>query len=90
LVAENGMDWMYANCSTTAQRGALDWWMKFKDALLPVFNELYSDVANGNEAQRSIDSNSRRDYRIKLEKELDELRNSELWKTGAVVRNLRP
>ena len=90
LVAENGMDWMYANCSTTAQRGALDWWIKFKEALLPVFNELYSEVANGNEAQKSIDSNGRSDYRIKLEEELNDLRSSELWKTGEVVRNLRP
>ncbi len=90
LIAENGMDWMYANCSTTAQRGALDWWMKFKEAMLPVFHELYSEVANGNEAQKSIDSNGRSDYRIKLEEELNDLRSSELWKTGEVVRNLRP
>jgi ketol-acid reductoisomerase len=90
LVAENGMDWMYANCSTTAQRGALDWWKKFRDATLPVFNELYSEVAKGNEAQRSIDSNSRPDYRQKLEVELKELRDSEMWQAGAAVRNLRP
>ncbi len=61
LVSENGMDWMYANCSTTAQRGALDWWRKFRDATLPVFTELYREVAKGNEAQRSIDSNSMSD-----------------------------
>lgn len=90
LVAENGMDWMYANCSTTAQRGALDWWKKFRDATLPVFNELYSEVAKGNEAQRSIDSNSQPDYRQKLEVELKELRDSEMWQAGAAVRNLRP
>ena len=59
LVAENGMDWMYANCSTTAQRGALDWWKKFRDATLPVFNDLYTSVATGVESQRSIDSNSK-------------------------------
>lgn len=90
LVAENGMDWMYANCSTTAQRGALDWWKKFRDATLPVFSDLYSEVAKGNEAQRSIDSNSQSDYRVKLEAELTELRESEMWRAGAAVRKLRP
>lgn len=90
LVAENGMDWMYANCSTTAQRGALDWWKKFRDASKPVFEELYKEVAAGNEAQRSIDSNSKDDYREKLEVELKELRESEMWRAGATVRKLRP
>ncbi|MBD3616442.1 MAG: ketol-acid reductoisomerase [Gracilimonas sp.] len=90
LVAENGMDWMYANCSTTAQRGALDWWKKFRDATKPVFENLYKEVAAGREAQRSIDSNSQSDYRAKLEEELKELRESEMWKAGATVRQLRP
>jgi ketol-acid reductoisomerase len=90
LVAENGMDWMYANCSTTAQRGALDWWKKFRDAVAPVFEELYDSVESGNEAQLSIDSNSQEDYRVKLDAELAELRESEMWKTGKVVRSLRP
>lgn len=90
LIAENGMDWMYANCSTTAQRGALDWWKKFRDAVKPVFEELYEEVAAGREAQRSIDSNSQEDYREKLEVELDELKNSEMWRAGRVVRSLRP
>ncbi len=90
LIAENGMDWMYANCSTTAQRGALDWWKKFRDAAKPVFDELYGQVACGNEAQRSIDSNSQPDYREKLEKELQTMRESEMWQAGAVVRKLRP
>lgn len=90
LVAENGMDWMYANCSTTAQRGALDWWKKFRDASKPVFEELYSEVAKGNEAQRSIDSNSQADYRVKLDAELKELQESEMWQAGAAVRQLRP
>ncbi len=90
LVAENGMDWMYANCSTTAQRGALDWKNRFRDAVLPVFNELYDSVAAGHEAQRSIDSNSQPDYREKLEAELKELRESELWQAGKTVRGLRP
>lgn len=90
LVAENGMDWMYANCSTTAQRGALDWWKRFRDATKPVFEELYREVAAGNEAQRSIDLNSKPDYREKLNKELRQMRESEMWQTGAVVRKLRP
>ena len=90
LVAENGMDWMYANCSTTAQRGALDWWKKFRDASKPVFEELYDEVAKGHEAQKSIDSNSKDDYRQKLEEELKELRESEIWRAGAEVRKLRP
>lgn len=90
LVAENGMDWMYANCSTTAQRGALDWWKKFRDATRPVFEELYDSVASGKEAQLSIDSNSQADYREKLEVELKELRESEMWRAGKTVRSLRP
>lgn len=90
LVAENGMDWMYANCSTTAQRGALDWWKKFKAASQPVFEELYASVKAGKEAARSIASNSTPDYRAKLDEELKELRESEMWQAGAAVRKLRP
>ncbi|MBR4402434.1 MAG: ketol-acid reductoisomerase [Flavobacteriales bacterium] len=90
LIAENGMDWMYANCSTTAQRGALDWWKKFRDAAKPVFEELYHEVEVGNEAQRSIDSNSQADYREKLNAELQEMHDSEMWQAGQVVRRLRP
>jgi len=81
---------MYANCSTTAQRGALDWWKKFRDATAPVFKELYESVAAGKESQRSIDSNSKPDYREKLEEELKELRESEIWQAGKTVRSLRP
>lgn len=90
LVAENGMDWMYANCSTTAQRGALDWWKKFRDATLPVFQDLYNSVAEGKEAARSIEANGKADYRTKLNEELKELRESEMWRAGAAVRKLRP
>ena len=90
LVAENGMDWMYANCSTTAQRGALDWWKRFRDATLPVFTELYDSVASGKEAELSIQSNSKPDYREKLEVELKELHDSEMWQAGRTVRSLRP
>ena len=90
LFAKNGMDWMYANCSTTAQRGALDWMGPFHDAIKPVMEQLYESVKTGNEAQISIDSNSKPDYREKLEEELRALRESEMWQTGAVVRQLRP
>lgn len=90
LVAENGMDWMYANCSTTAQRGALDWWKRFRDVTKPLFNELYENVAEGKESAHSIECNSKEDYREKLEVELNELRDSELWQAGKMVRSLRP
>lgn len=90
LFAEKGMDWMYANCSTTAQRGALDWMGPFHDAVKPVFEQLYRSVASGEEAQRSIDSNSKPGYREGLNAELKALRESELWRTGAAVRELRP
>ena len=90
LVAENGMDWMYANCSTTAQRGALDWWKKFRDAVAPVFEDLYESVETGNEARITIEANQQSDYRVKLEEELRELQESEMWQAGAAVRKLRP
>jgi len=90
LVAENGMDWMYANCSTTAQRGALDWKDRFRDAVVPVFDELYKKVASGEEAQITLDSNSAPDYRVKLDKELEEMKNMEMWRAGSVLRSLRP
>lgn len=90
LVAENGMDWMYANTSVTAQRGALDWKNKFRDAASPVFEELYTKVASGEEAERVIIEGSKPDYRDRLEKELEEIRSSELWQAGAAVRKLRP
>ena len=90
LIAENGMDWMYANCSTTAQRGALDWFTRFRDAAKPVFEELYQKVVAGEETRRALESNSRPDYREKLEKELKAIAESEMWRAGAVVRGLRP
>jgi ketol-acid reductoisomerase len=90
LFAAKGMDWMYANCSTTAQRGALDWYPRFHDAIKPVMQKLYQSVREGTEAQISIDSNSKPDYRAGLEQELKALRESEMWRTGAVVRQLRP
>ncbi|KYG75063.1 ketol-acid reductoisomerase [Roseivirga ehrenbergii] len=90
LIADNGMDWMYANCSTTAQRGALDWKDKFYAATKPVFEQLYKSVTDGVEAKNSIDSNSQSDYREKLEVELEAIRNSEMWQAGRAVRGLRP
>lgn len=90
LFAKNGMDWMYANCSTTAQRGALDWMGPFHDAIKPVVKDLYESVKNGTEAQRSIDANSKADYRVGLEEELRALRESEMWQTAVTVRQLRP
>lgn len=90
LFAAKGMDWMYANCSTTAQRGALDWMGPFHDAIKPVVEKLYHSVVTGNEAQISIDSNGQPDYRVKLEGELKALRESEMWRAGAAVRQLRP
>jgi ketol-acid reductoisomerase len=90
LVAEKGMDWMYANCSTTAQRGALDWKDKFRDAVAPVFEDLYKKVADGTEAKRVLEKNSQPNYREELDKELATMGNSEMWKAGAQVRNLRP
>ena len=90
LFAKNGMDWMYANSSTTAQRGALDWMTPFHDAIKPVMYQLYDSVKTGKEPQRSIDSNSQPDYREKLNEELKALRESEMWRTAVVVRQLRP
>src|SRR6476620_6529621 len=90
LIAEHGMDWMYANCSTTAQRGALDWFQRFRDAARPVFEELYQKVAAGDETRRVLDANSRKDYRQQLEKELKAVADSEMWQAGTVVRSLRP
>jgi len=90
LVDENGMDWMYANCSATAQRGALDWKPKFKKATLPVFKELYARVKSGAETKRVLKSTGAKDYKAQLEKELLELRNSEMWRAGATSRSLRP
>ncbi|MDD4609392.1 MAG: ketol-acid reductoisomerase [Bacteroidaceae bacterium] len=90
LFAKNGMDWMYANCSTTAQRGALDWMGPFHDAIKPVMGLLYDSVKTGKEAQISIDSNSQPDYREKLNEELRQLRESEMWRTAVTVRKLRP
>jgi ketol-acid reductoisomerase len=90
LVAENGMDWMFANCSTTAQRGALDWKARFRDAVTPVFDDLYKSVISGKETKIVLEANSAADYRERLNKELEEIKNSEMWRAGTAVRSLRP
>lgn len=90
LVAENGMDWMFSNCSATAQRGALDWAPKFRDAVMPVFEDLYDRVKTGKETERVLTVNSAPDYKEKLTAELNTIRDSEMWKAGAAVRGLRP
>jgi ketol-acid reductoisomerase len=90
LVGENGMDWMFANCSTTAQRGALDWRHKFREAVDPVFEDLYEKVKNGTETKIVLEANSDPNYRENLKKELDEIKNSEMWQAGEQVRKLRP
>lgn len=90
LIGEKGMDWMFANCSTTAQRGALDWKDKFKKATEPVFEELYESVKNGTETRITLEANSDPDYKAKLQKELDALANEEMWQAGKTVRSLRP
>jgi len=90
LVDQNGMDWMFSNCSATAQRGALDWSPKFRDAVMPVFEDLYSKVADGSETKRVLEVNGAPDYKVKLQAELDLIKNSEMWKAGAAVRSLRP
>jgi len=90
LVGEKGMDWMFANCSTTAQRGALDWAPRFRDAVAPVFDELYQRVKSGQETRRVLEANSTPDYRAKLDRELAVMHDSEMWRAGAAVRSLRP
>jgi ketol-acid reductoisomerase len=90
LVDQNGMDWMYANTSATAQRGALDWRHRFREAVAPVFDELYESVVSGEETRIVLEANSSADYRERLEAELGQMRESELWQAGAQVRGLRP
>ncbi len=90
LVDENGMDWMYSNCSATAQRGALDWKPRFKKAVAPVFKDLYKAVKSQAEARRVVRVCGARDYKKKLDAELKVMGNSEMWKAGAAVRKLRP
>lgn len=86
LIGANGMDWMYAACSTTARRGAIDWSSRFRDTLKPIFNELYDSVRDGTETKRSLEYNSQKDYREKYEKEMQDIRDLEIWRAGKAVR----
>lgn len=90
LVDENGMDWMFSNCSATAQRGALDWSPRFKKAVMPVFKDLYKAVKTGKETARVIRICGRKDYKEILDSELAAIGNSEMWQAGKAVRSLRP
>ncbi|MCK5801189.1 MAG: ketol-acid reductoisomerase [Lentisphaeria bacterium] len=90
LVDENGMDWMFANCSATAQRGALEWRPKFKAATLPVFKDLYESVVSGRETALVIETCSAPDYKQMLDAELKEMADSEMWQAGKATRSLRP
>ena len=90
LVDENGMDWMYSNCSATAQRGALDWKPRFKKAVLPAFKELYKRVKTGKETARVLSACGQPNYQELLQAELSEMGNSEMWRAGKAVRSLRP
>ena len=90
LVDENGMDWMYCNCSETARIGALRWRQRFRDGAKPLFDSLYELVATGEETRIVLDKSKDPDYRQKLADELKEMGNSEMWRAGATVRSLRP
>jgi ketol-acid reductoisomerase len=90
LVDENGMDWMFSNCSATAQRGALDWKPKFRQAVLPLFRSLYASVRSGKETRRVIKSCGGSNYKELLDRELALMGNSEMWQAGKAVRSLRP
>jgi ketol-acid reductoisomerase len=90
LVDENGMDWMYSNCSATAQHGALKWRPIFRKANVPVFEKLYASVKIGQETREVIRDCGGKDYKKFLEKKLAEIHDSEMWQAGAAVRSLRP
>lgn len=89
LISDKGMDWLYSNCSTTAQRGALDWAPIFENAIKPVIDECYESIKNGLEADRVLSSNSEKNYRDKLDNELREISNQELWQVAKKIRKFR-
>lgn len=88
IINENGMDWLYANCSTTAQRGALDWAPKFEEKLIPMIEECYQSVKDETEVRNVIEANSDGNYRKKLDKELEEMASQELWSVFRQIRKL--
>ena len=89
LINNKGMDYMFSECSTTAQRGALDWYKRFEELNKPLIREIYENVENGSEVKRVLDANSDPEYKTKLNKELEEINNQEIWKVGRVIRELR-
>ncbi|HKZ88162.1 MAG TPA: ketol-acid reductoisomerase, partial [Candidatus Bathyarchaeia archaeon] len=90
LVDENGMDWMYCNCSETARIGALRWKERFREGAKPLFDSLYELVASGEETRIVLEKSKQPDYRQKLADELKAMGNSEMWRAGTTVRSLRP
>ena len=90
LVDENGMDWMYSNCSQTAQHGALKWRPIFRKAVEPVFKRLYASTKKMQEAREVIRDTGRADYKKVMAAKLQAMHDSEMWKAGEAVRALRP
>jgi len=90
LVDQNGMDWMYKNCSETARIGALRWKERFRDCVKPLFDSLYELVASGEEVKIVLEKSAESDYAKKLTAELEAMGNSEMWRAGKTVRSLRP
>ena len=90
LVDENGMDWMFNNCSETARIGALRWRNRFRECTKPLFDSLYELVVSGEETRIVLEKSVDPNYRQKLQKELQKMGESELWRTGTTVRSLRP
>jgi ketol-acid reductoisomerase len=68
----------------------LDWAKKFEGVTKPLFELLYRDVQQGVETARVLSTCSAPDYRGKLDAELAEWHNSEMWRAGEAVRSLRP
>jgi ketol-acid reductoisomerase len=90
LVDENGMDWMFCNCSETARIGALRWRNRFRDGAKPLFDSLYELVVSGEETRIVLERSAEPNYRQKLAEELKDMGNSEMWRAGTTVRSLRP
>ena len=90
LVDENGMDWMFKNCSETARIGALRWRTRFRDCTKPLFDSLYELVVSGEETKIVFEKSADPNYRKKLQDEVEKMGASELWRAAATVRSLRP
>ena len=68
---------------------ALDWYKRFEELNKPLIREIYNRVEDGSEVKRVLEANSDREYKEKLNKELDEINNHEIWKVGREIRKLR-